>query len=438
MTDTDRDTSIDIDLERAEEAVLGSMLRDNGCIADVVQHLRPEDFRRDANRKVFAAEVELFRRGQPVDEITVSNLLRERGHLLDVGYPYIGRLHDASPTAANADYYTGIVRDASLLRQLRDAALEICADADRRRLPSEELLEQAERRIFAIAQVGAEGKTVDLRTVVGKCYDRLDARQARGGRTVGLSTGFLDLDEVTAGLQDSELVVVGARPSVGKTTMGLSLALNVARQGAPVFFVSMEQSDVELGDRLLCSEAGLNAQRLRRGTLSKEEVQRFRDAGDRLAVLPLHIDQEPRQGMFRIVASARRLKLRHGIRLVVLDYLQLVEPDNPREPRHIQVGAVSRRLKQLARDLAVPVVALAQVNRAAEDRQGQRPRLSDLRESGSIEADADTVLLLHRPEPQSGALEVEVAKQRNGPTDLVTLAFRRDCQRLENFAPDVS
>jgi replicative DNA helicase len=422
-------------LDRAERAVLGSMLRDNGCIAEVVLLLNPESFRTDAHRTIYAAVLRLFNDGSAVDLVLLVNLLRDRGQIDNVGgYGYLGELRDAAPTAANVEYYAKIVREHGIRRELLRATKHIAAEVRERTGPAEQLLDAAERRILAIAAIGAEGRTAALHQIMGQCFDDLDRRMAPRA-AAELSTGFVDLDRLTAGLRDSELMVIGARPSVGKTALGLALACNVLRQARPVLFVSLEQSRTDLGNRLCCAEAGIDLQRLRLGRLSKEEVLRFKEAGDRLAELPLHVDDEPFQRMMRILATARRLRLRHGIRLVVVDYLQLIEPDNPRDPRHVQVGAISRRLKQLARDLALPVVALAQVNRAAEDRQGQRPRLADLRESGSIEADADTVLLLHRPEPDGNVLEVDVAKQRNGPTGTLTLAFLRDTQRLDNYAP---
>jgi replicative DNA helicase len=423
-------------LDRAERAVLGSMLRDNGCIAEVALLLTSDSFRTDAHRTICAAVLRLFTAGSPVDLVILANLLRERGQIDNVGgYGYLGELRDAAPTAANVEHYARIVRDHGICRKLVLAAEDIIAEVRRRTGPAEQLLDAAERRILAIAQVGAEGHTADLKEIMAACYDDLDRRMAPRA-TAELSTGFIDLDRLTAGLRDSELMVIGARPSVGKTAFGLALARNVLGQARPVLFVSLEQSQTELGNRLACAEAGIDLQRLRRGTLSKDEVARFKEAGDRLAGLRLHVDDEPFQRVMRVIATARRLKLREGIRLVVVDYLQLVEADNPKDPRHVQVGAISRRLKQLARDLSLPVVALAQVNRAAEDRQGQKPRLADLRESGSIEADADTVLLLHRTDEDPNVLEVDVAKQRNGPTGSVTLTFLKDCQRLADYAPD--
>jgi replicative DNA helicase len=422
-------------LDRAERAVLGSCIRDNGCIAEVALLLKPEWFRMDAHRTIYAAILRLFDDANPVDLVALVNLLQEWKQIDNVGgYPYLAELWDAAPTAANVDYYCRIVRDQGICRELLRAVKYIAGEIKDRVGPAEQLLESAERRILAVAQIGAEGRTADMHQVMNEVLDDLDRRmapQAAGG----LQTGFRDLDTLTAGLRDSELMVIGARPSVGKTAFALALARKVLAQARPVLFVSLEQRRVELGERLACAESGVNLQKLRLGRLSKDELARFREAADFLDALPMHIDDAPFQRTVRIFATARRLKLRHGIRLVVIDYLQMIEPDDPRAQRHVQVGQVSRKLKQLARDLAVPVVALAQVNRAAEDRQGQRPRLADLRESGSIEADGDTVLLLHQDDKDPNVLEVIVAKQRNGPTGSVPLTFLRDCQKLTDHAP---
>jgi replicative DNA helicase len=256
----------------------------------------------------------------------------------------------------------------------------------------------------------------------------------------GLPTGYIDLDDKTAGLQNSELIIIAARPSVGKTAFALNLVRHIAVEEAqPVFFVSLEQSRIELAERLLCCQARVDSHKLRKGHLSADDIQKLSEAGEVLRPAKLWIDDSPGQGMLRIAANARRLKLRHKIGLVVIDYLQLIEPDNRRDSRQEQVANISRRLKFLARELQIPVVALAQVNRSSEDRQDHRPRLADLRESGSIEQDADTVMLLHRPEmyepgQHEGTVEVLIAKQRNGPTGEITLTYIKQFMRFENFA----
>jgi replicative DNA helicase len=425
----------------AERSVLGSMLRDNLVINEVVQIVRDEHFYQDAHQKIFQAMAALNDKGHPVDLIVLAEELKQRGQIEDIGgYGYLAELWDAAPTAANAEYYARIVRDRAMVRNLIHASTEILRDAYDQTQPADELLEEAERKILDVMQKGVTGQTFTLKQSLDAAFDRIDSRQGREDLSIsGLPTGYADLDEITAGLQDSELIIVAARPSVGKTAFSLNLVRNVVvDERKPVFFVSLEQSRVELAERLLCCQAKVDSHRLRKGTLSSEDIEKLMEAGGVLGGAKLFIDDTAGQGMLRIAANARRLKQRHGIKLVVIDYLQLIEPDNRRDPRQEQVAQISRRLKNLAKDLEIPVVALAQVNRASEDRQDHRPRLSDLRESGSIEADADTVMLLHRPdryEPgqHEGVIEVIIGKQRNGPTGEITLAYLKQFMRYENY-----
>jgi len=427
----------------AERSVLGSMLRDNVVVGDVVNIVRPEHFYTDAHQKIYQAIATLcLERGQPADLVTLANYLEQEKHIQDVGgYAYLAELWDAAPTAANAEFYAKIVRDKALVRGLIHASNEILRDAYDQVQPAEEMLGAAEHKIFEIADKSVAGQTFTIHDVIKEAYDRIDDRMGKGHQAVsGLATGFVDLDEKTAGLHNSELVVLAARPSVGKTGFALNIARHiVVEEKQPVFFVSLEMARVELAERLLCSQGKVDSHRLRKGVLSSEDMDRLLEAGSVLRKAKLFIDDSPAQTMLRINANARRLKVREGIRLVIVDYLQLIEPENRRDPRQEQVAQISRRLKFLAKELQVPVLALAQVNRASEDRQDHRPRLADLRESGSIEADADTVLMLHRPEmyepgQHEGTVEVIIAKQRNGPTGDITLTFLKQFMRFENFA----
>jgi replicative DNA helicase len=426
----------------AERSVLGSMLRDNKVIGDVVQIVRAEHFYTDAHQKIFQGIIGLYDRGHPADLVTLAEQLRQQGQIEDVGnYAYLAELWDAAPTAANAEFYARIVRDKGLVRGLIHATTEILRDSYDQAMPAEELLGGAERKIFAIAEKGVTGQTYSLNDVLKMAYDRIDQRAQHAHTSVsGLATGFLDLDEKTAGLQNSELIILAARPSVGKTAFSLGVVRNVVvEERQPVFFVSLEQSRVELAERLLCCQARVDSHKLRKGALSSEDMDRLLEAGGILSRAKLFIDDSPGQNMLRIAANARRLKLRENIKLVVIDYLQLIEPENRRDPRQEQVAQISRRLKFLAKELEIPVLALAQVNRSSEDRQDHRPRLADLRESGSIEQDADTVMMLHRPElyepgQHEGTVEVIIAKQRNGPTGEITLTYLKQFMRFENFA----
>ena len=402
-----------------------------------------EDFYADAHQKIFQAIISLNDKGgQPVDVVLLAEELKQRGQIEDVGgYAYLGELWDAAPTAANAEYYAKIVRDRALVRNLIHAGTEILRDAYDQSQPADELLEQAERKILDVAQMGITGQTYTLQEAINQAYQRIDRKSTGDDTGEAISTGYPDLDEITAGLHAQEMIVVAARPSVGKTSFALNVVRNIVMgEGHAVFFVSLEQSRIELAERLLCCQARVDSHKLRRGTLSADDIEKLIEAGGALRNAKLFIDDTAGQGMLRIAANARRLKLRHHLRLVVIDYLQLIEPDNRRDPRQEQVAQISRRLKFLAKELDIPVVALAQVNRSSEERQDHRPRLADLRESGSIEQDSDVVMLLHRPdryEPgqNEGAVEVIVGKNRNGPTGEITLAYIKQYMRFDNFSP---
>jgi replicative DNA helicase len=427
--------------KEAEQCVLGSMLRDNVVIGDILQIIRPDNFYLDAHQKICQAIITLYDQGHPVDLVVLAEELKTRKQIEDIGgYGYLGQLWDAAPTAANAEYYARIVRDKAIIRHLISSSNEILRDAYDQAMPADELLESAERKVLDIAEMGITGQTFTLAQALTEAYDRIDTRQQNDQTSIsGLPTGFIDLDEKTAGLQNSELIIMAARPSHGKTALAMNIARHVAvEDNQPVFVVSLEQSRIELAERLLCCQARVDSHKLRKGHLSSDDMQKLIEAGGILRNAPLFIDDTPGQGMLRIAANARRLKLREKIKLVVIDYLQLIEPDNRRDSRQEQVAHISRRLKFLARELQIPVTALAQVNRSSEDRTEHRPRLADLRESGAIEQDADTVMLLHRPEmyepgQHEGILEIHIAKQRNGPTGDVSLTFLKQFMRFENF-----
>jgi replicative DNA helicase len=426
----------------AERSVLGSMLRDNQIISDVMNIVRAEHFYTDAHQKIFQGIVTLYvDRGQPADLVTLANYLQDQKQIEDIGkHPYLAELWDAAPTAGNAVHYAKIVREKGMVRALIHASNEILRDAYDQAQPAEELLDCAEHKIYEIANKGVAGQTFTLHEIIAEAYERLDTRLKKGHQSDALATGFVDLDEKTAGLHNAELVILAARPSVGKTALALNIARHiVVEEEQPVFFVSLEMARVELAERLLCCQGKVDGHKLRKGMLSSDDTDKLLEAGGVLRKAKLFIDDSPAQSMLRINANARRLQLRQGIKLVIIDYLQLIEPENRRDPRQEQVSQISRRLKFLAKDLRIPVIALAQVNRASEDRQDHKPRLADLRESGSIEQDADTVLMLHRPEmyepgQHEGTVEIIIAKQRNGPTGEITLTFLKQFMRFENFA----
>jgi replicative DNA helicase len=344
-----------------------------------------------------------------------------------------------------------------MIRSLIHSGNEILRDAYDRTQSADELVAEAERRIMDIAKAGMIGETKTISEVVQEAFTRIDSRVGKENLAIsGIPTGYVDLDNITAGLQNSELIIIAARPSVGKTAFALNLIRNVITEFAPdpdddtkrpgVLFVSLEMARVEIAERLLACQARVDSHKIRKGHLNSDDIQKLMEAGDVLRRARLYIDDTPQRSMLQIGATARRLQKKeekHGeLRLVVIDYLQLIEPENRRDPRQEQVAQISRRLKFLARDLKIPVIALAQVNRASEDRQDHTPRLSDLRESGSIEQDADVVMILHRPGRFGGdgsddnILEIHIAKQRNGPTGEITLTYLKQFMRYENYIAD--
>lgn len=434
----------------AERGVLGGMLRDNALIPEVVQLVRAADFYVFAHQKIFEAMSALaVDRGQPADPVTLANYLKEMQLVEDVGgYAYLVELWEAAPSAGNAKYYADIIRQKSLVRHLIHTCNELSADAFDQSMSAQELLDAAERRILEIADMGVTGDTRSLQEAIQEACSRIDARKKRGDNMYsGIPSGYVDLDQLTAGFQDSELVIIAARPSVGKTAFALNVLRNiVVEEGQPALFVSLEQSRIEIAERLLCNQARINSHRLRKGHLNNDENDKLHMAIGTLDGAKLFIDDSPGQNMLRIAANARRLKLRHDIKIVVIDYLQLIDPDvRNRESRQEQVAGISRRLKFLARELKIPVIALAQVNRGLEDRQDHKPRLSDLRESGAIEQDADTVMFLHRPDyhenenaaPQSVVeVEILVKKQRNGPTGDIKVFFEKEYMKFVSSMPE--
>jgi replicative DNA helicase len=429
----------------SERSVLGSMFRSNDVIGDVVQILNVDNFYSDAHQKIYKAMIVLYEAGKPVDLVVLTEALKLANQIDDVGgYGALAELWDAAPTAANAVHYAHIVRDRSIVRSLINVGNEILRDAYDQVGPADELLHQATGKMLDVAERGVTGRVYGMDKMLEETFDRIDQRQTRGGSSIsGISSGYPDLDEVTAGFQNSEMIIIAARPSVGKTAFALNLIRNIAvDEKSTVLFCSLEQSRVEIVERLLCSHARVDAQKLRKGLMNAEDMERLISASGVMRNAKIFIDDSPGQGMLRIAANARRLKLRNDLKMVVIDYLQLIEPENRRDPRQEQVAQISRRLKGLARELSIPVIALAQVNRSSEDRQDHKPRLSDLRESGSIEQDADTVILLHRPErfepgQHEGLTEVIIGKQRNGPVGEITLTFNKNMMRFENFAVGV-
>jgi replicative DNA helicase len=431
----------------AEMSVLGAMLLSSEATGIAVQYLDADCFYRPQHRALFTAVVKLYDQAKPVDLVILREALRASGQLEEVGGDsYLVTLADSVPTLANAEYYARVVKEKALLRGLIQAAAEIIRDSQEQSGPVDDILDRCEKRIFDIAEKKIVNQAQDVRTILSQLMQTLDFQ---GGRAItGVPTGLADLDDRTRGLQPGEMIVLAARPSVGKSALALNIAEHVACDTrVPVAFFSLEMSKEELALRLLSSRSRVDGQRLRKGILSDAEAARIRDAGEYLYQTPLYIDDTPALRVLDLRAKARRLYLRHDVKLIIVDYLQLMS--SPRsESRQVEVANISRGLKALARELKVPVLAVAQLRRpgATQPREGVIPQLSDLRESGAIEQDADVVLLLDReatrhkfgtPEYEAVANKADlyVAKQRNGPTGLVNLTWIREFTRFETWSP---
>lgn len=424
----------------AERGLLGAVLRHNSALDDAqAAGIVADDFYHDASRKIFTAMSALHEAGKPIDLVTMAESLKAAGQVEDIGgFVYLAKLWDDEPTAAHAVYYAEIIRDKARMRALLGAATEIGRSVYDNASSAAQLIEEAERKIFSISSLRLAGESVDMVQAMRDTYNRIDKR-CDGESVDFIQTGFRDLDELIGGLQHGELIIIAARPGAGKTSLATSLAYRIAGVGKkPALFVSLEQSRVELAERMLCSVSGVDSHNVRTGSLSSEEHSKLVAGGEPLRKAKLFIDDTPCQSVSRIAANARRLKSRSKIECIFIDYLQLIEPENSKVNRQEQVSAISRRLKLLARELKIPVVCMAQLNRGSEDRTDHRPRLSDLRESGAIEQDADMVWMIHRPEmhdvaDRRGEADVFVSKNRNGATGVVTLVYQKQFMRFEDF-----
>ncbi len=427
----------------AEQGVLGGILLDNDVLHEVVPLLRTEDFYRDS-QIIYRAIRDLYDLGRPIDPIILSDELRRREEYDKIGGDEtLHQILSTVPHAANTRYYAGIVREKSIGRQIIESANEILREGYSNTLTADELLESAERRIFQIAEERASGETVELRDVVTKAMDRIALRSEERHPITGIASGYYDLDDLTGGFQGSQLVILAARPSMGKTALALNICEHVAvNLKTAVLFVSLEMGQLELAERLLAARSRVDGHKLKTGKgLGTREMTLLGKGYDELRSSPLFIDDTPARNMLQITANARRLKLRQQIGLIVVDYIQLIdaETSDGRDSRQEQIAKISRRLKTLARELSVPVIALSQLNRGVENREDRRPRMADLRESGAIEQDADLVLLLHRPEyydpnDQPGIAELILAKNRNGATGTIKMTFLKNLMRFENLA----
>ncbi len=426
-----------VDVERS---ILGIILLDNSTLHQALEFLSRDDFYLEAHQRIFEKMLALYEKDQPIDPITLREELERSGELEQIGgVSYIARLMDGTPHLRNIEHYAKIVRDKSLLRRLIIASNQIISECFEQEDDTDLILERAERAILDIADDRTrEGFT----TVADVAKQQLEVIEQMAGRPrmiTGLPTGFLEFDEMTSGLQKSDLIIVAARPSVGKTSFVLSIAQNVAQAGYTVGISSLEMSKQQLVIRLLCSEAKVNMQRFRGGFLNREDWRRLAQGLKKLAECKIFIDDTPGITTLELRAKARRLKHERGLDLLIVDYLQLMSGRGRAENRQQEVSQISRDLKAIAKDLDVPLIAVSQLSRAPEARTDHRPQLSDLRESGSLEQDADVVAFLFREElynrtPENeGKAELIVAKQRNGPTGVVPLAFLKEFTRFENL-----
>ena len=425
----------------AEESLLGAMLLSRDAIAVAIERCSVGDFYKPSHGHVFSAVVSLYGRGEPADAVTVAEELRRSGVLEDMGgSAMLVALQANTPAISSAARYARIVEENALLRRLIGVAQEIAEIGYG--LPEDvtDAVDRAETLVFDVAQRRTTDSVAPLQDLLSRSLDRLEELYGRDESITGVPTGYQDLDEMLAGLQPSNLVVVGARPSMGKTAFALGMASHAAAQGTPVLFFSLEMSHLEIAQRVLCAEARVDATRMRNGRLVENDWSKISHAIGRLGNSPLFIDYNPNVTVMDIRAKARRMKAREGLGLVVVDYLQLMTGRNNAENRQVEISEISRGLKILARELSIPVVALSQLSRGLESRSDKRPMLADLRESGAIEQDADVVMFIYRDEvynhdsSDQGSAEILVAKHRNGPTGSVQLAFVGHYARFANMA----
>ena len=428
----------------AEQAVLGAMLSKPDAVTIAAEELSADDFYRETHRLIFEAMMELKERTEPVDLVTLTEQLKKADKLAKIGgIPALSLIANSVPTAANVHYHARIVHEKAQLRSLINAATEIAGAAYESADEVEDIMDSAEKRILQVASGKRSKDFVPLQDILLDTLEQIDLRYNNKGSITGLPTGFTELDHLTAGLQKSDLILVAARPSMGKTAFTLNIAAHVVlRAKEPVAFFSLEMSKEQLVQRLLCSEGRIDSQRLRVGELEEKEWGDLIDTANRLSAAPLYIDDTPGITVMELRSKARRLKAEHGLSLIVIDYLQLMQgrASKSGDNRQQEISEISRSLKALARELNVPVIALSQLSRSVESRQIKRPMLSDLRESGSLEQDADIVMFLYRedyydPETENKNItEVIIAKHRNGPVDTVDLTFLKQFTKFGNLS----
>jgi replicative DNA helicase len=430
----------------AEKCVLGAILIDNPSFNQAAEVIDAADFFRDAHRRIFEKMVGLSERSQPIDPVTLKDELTRSGEIEEVGGPaYVASLTDGVPRSANVEYYARIVKEKSTLRQLIQSATDVLTRAYDAEEDADNLLDEAERSIFQIADHRMRSGFVPLSQLVNSGYELIEKLQEHKGLVTGVPSGLVDLDEMTSGFQKADLVIVAARPSMGKTSLVLNMAMHCAAEaGKVVGIFSLEMSKEQLFMRMLTSEARVDAHRFRGGFLGEQDYDRLVAAFARLHDAKVFIDDTASAGILEMRAKARRLKMEHGLDMLVIDYLQLMQGRGRFDNRQQELASISRSLKILAKELQVPILALSQLSRAPESRSDHRPQLSDLRESGALEQDADVVIFIfredmygvegERPPESDGVAELIIGKQRNGPIGSVKVAFLKQYTRFENLA----
>ncbi|GAB3990868.1 replicative DNA helicase [Nocardioides marmoraquaticus] len=425
----------------AEQSVLGSMLMSKDAIGDVNEVIGGTDFYKPAHEMIYDAIIDLYGRSEPADPITIKAELERRGQLDRIGgAPYLFTLESSVPIAANAGFYASIVREKSILRRLVDAGTRIAQMGYAGEGDVDQVVDVAQQEVYAIGEKRSAEDYAPLSAIMESTLDEIEAISNHDGSTNGVPTGFADLDELINGFQPGQMVIVAARPAIGKSTLGLDFcrAASIHNNMTSVIF-SLEMSKSEITMRLLSAEAGVALNALRKGPMTEDDWAKLVPKMGQVSGAPMFIDDSPNMTMMEIRAKARRLKQRHDLKLIVIDYLQLMTSGKKVESRQVEVSEFSRQIKLLAKELGVPVIALSQLNRGPEQRSDKRPMMSDLRESGSIEQDADIVMLLHREDayeresPRVGEADIIVAKHRNGPTRDVVVAFQGHLSRFTDM-----
>jgi len=427
----------------AEQAVLGAIILEGESITKAIDILSPEDFYKEPHRKIYTAMLELFDKNEPIDLITLSEHLKDKGVLEEAGgISYLSQLATVVPTSANIRYHAKVVREKALLRAIIRSCTEIVSKVYEMPEDAEEMVDYAERLIFEISEKRTNANFYQMKDVVKNTFKMIETMYDKKAVITGVPSGFKDLDELTSGFQPGDLIIIGGRPGMGKTAFSLNIAQHVGiEMGEPVAFFSLEMSKEQVAMRLLSSLAMVNSVALRKGFITKKDWEKLTDAAVRLSEAPIYIDDSSQISVLEIRAKARRLKMEKGrLSLIIIDYLQLMRGRTSYDIREQEIAEISRSLKAMAKELKVPVIALSQLNRSVEKTSDRKPTLANLRESGAIEQDADVIIFLYRDEvynkknpANKGKAEVIVAKQRNGPTDTVYLTFLSDYTRFLDY-----